>query len=140
MSSATTQFPPDSHVPLAHSAPQPETLASLPTPPRANPSGQGSCRTKTPSPSPGEAPPSTALDDLDMIRDGLSLVAQGAKPPNRGGRPIVLDDGDKGKLTILLATGLSLRQSAAFLGVACSTVSEAIAVDEQFRSDIADAR
>ncbi|HUE72641.1 MAG TPA: hypothetical protein VMP01_17275 [Pirellulaceae bacterium] len=59
---------------------------------------------------------------------------------NRGGRPTVVDDQLKGKMVILLATGLSMRQTAAFLGITHPTVSAAIAADPELAADIADAR
>ncbi len=72
-----------------------------------------------------------------MVADGLALLGS---PQNRGGRPTVVDDVLKGKMVILLATGLSLRQTAAFLGITHPTVSAAIAADPELASDIADAR
>ena len=71
------------------------------------------------------------------MADGLALLAS---KPKRGGRPTVVDEQLKGKIVILLATGLSLRQTAAFLGITHPTVSAAIAGDPELAADLADAR
>lgn len=101
-----------------------------------SPSPRGSCFPKPPlhgssDPSPGDE------ESPDLIADGMALLA---RERNRGGRPTVVDDQLKGKMVILLATGLSLRQTAAFLGITHPTVSAAIAGDKELAADIASAR
>jgi hypothetical protein len=70
---------------------------------------------------------------------GISLLVTDVSR-NRGGRPKVIDEVVKAQLVALLGTGLSIRHAAALLRIGQSTVSEAIAADEQFKQEIADAR
>lgn len=91
---------------------------------------------ETPPGKPVPEPPGED-DPLPLVADGLALLRA---RPNQGGRPSVVDDQLKGKMVILLATGLSLRQTAAFLGITHPTVSAAIAADPELASDIASAR
>lgn len=107
------------------------------TPAVASPLQRGGYLPKTPRcVSSGQS----ASDDeqLDVVAEGLALLS--AENTNRGGRPTVIDEHMKGKIVILLATGLSLRQTAAFLGITHPTISAAIAADPELAAEIADAR
>ncbi len=114
------------------------TSAATPSPTAQchTPSARGSCFPKTPSCQP-TSPQPCADDPLNLVADGMALLYS---ERNRGGRPRVVDEQLKGKMVILLATGLSLRQTAAFLGISHPTVSAAIAADPGLAADIADAR
>lgn len=110
---------------------------AVPPPPTAQcdaPSPRGSCFPKPPPCVPNNR---SSTDDLNLIADGVALLRA---ERNCGGRPTVVDEHIKGKMVILLATGLSLRQTAAFLGITHPTVSAAIAADPELAADIADAR
>lgn len=128
--------PAASSPPSATTGRAPEAAPHSPSAACVAPSSRGSCFPKPPACEPASAPVN-GEDELEEVADGLALLAS---QRNRGGRPSVVDDQLKGKIVILLATGLSLRQTAAFLGITHPTVSSAIAADPALAADIADAR
>lgn len=137
--SASTNIPlPDSVVsssPPATGCPQ-AAASHSPSAACVAPSRRGSCFPKPPVGQP-ETAGVDAEQRIQEVADGLALLAS---QPKRGGRPTVVDEQLKGKIVILLATGLSLRQTAAFLGITHPTVSAAIAGDQALAADLADAR
>ncbi len=64
-------------------------------------------------------------------------------PPQEGGRrghPTIFDDKLKGQVVGLVASGVSQRAAAQYVGVDHSTISKAIARDEDFARDMTKAR
>jgi hypothetical protein len=74
------------------------------------------------------------------VRAALRLVNSSPRETNPGGRPRVVDELAKGKIVALVAAGFSLRQVAGFLGISHSTVSAAIAADQELQQEIQCAR
>ena len=58
----------------------------------------------------------------------------------RRGRPAAFDEHNKGKLVALLSLGMSLRQAAAVLGVAHSTIASTLKADPALAEEITAAR
>jgi hypothetical protein len=78
-------------------------------------------------------------EERALIAEGIALLVSGARS-KRGGRPSVIDEPMKARIATLMGAGLSLRQAAAFLGIAHSTISRAVTADEQLKHDVEVAR
>ncbi len=81
-----------------------------------------------------------AGEERALIAEGFALLVGGARSRHRGGRPKVIDAEMKGRIATLMGTGLSLRQAAACLGIAHTTISRAVADDPELKHDVDVAR
>ncbi len=68
------------------------------------------------------------------------MLVRGARAQRRGGRPTIIDAELKAKITALMSAGLSMRQSAAFLGITHPTIAKAVMNDPELREEVAQAR
>jgi hypothetical protein len=73
--------------------------------------------------------------DADPLDELLSRASS-----KRRGRPAAFDEHNKGKLVALLSLGMSLRQAAAVLGVAHSTIASTLKADRALAEEITAAR
>lgn len=74
------------------------------------------------------------------VRHGLALLDDAPPAGKRGGRPKVIDELMKTRITTLMATGFSLRQTAGLLRVSRSAITKAVAADPELQEEIEDAR
>lgn len=137
MSTATTSTAAAAELPVAAGNTGASSSDCMPIPAGGRPSQRGGCLPK-PHRCASSGQASSGDEQLGLVAEGLALLT--AENKNRGGRPTVIDEHMKGKIVILLATGLSLRQTAAFLGITHPTISTTIAADAELAADIADAR
>jgi len=86
----------------------------------------------SPSPQSGE--------ERALIAEGFALLVSEVRRTNRGGRPTVIDEPMKARISTLMGAGLSLRQAAACLGINHATISRALVADEQLKHDVEVAR
>jgi hypothetical protein len=87
-----------------------------------------------------DSPGAEAGEERALIAEGFALLVSQARSRNRGGRPKVVDAEMKGRIATLMGTGLSLRQTAAFLGIAHTTISRALADDPELKQEVDFAR
>lgn len=75
-------------------------------------------------------------EERALIAEGFALLVSGARNRHRGGRPKVIDAEMKVRIATLMGTGLSLRQAAACLGIAHTTIARAVDDDPEFKHDV----
>src|SRR5688500_13002771 len=71
-----------------------------------------------------DSPGAETGEERALIAEGVALLVREARKSNRG-RPTVIDEPMKARIATLMGAGLSLRQSAACLGINHATISRA---------------
>ena len=93
----------------------------------------GRTGTREPSPAPESG------EERALIAEGFALLVSEVRKSNRG-RPTVVDEPMKARISTLMGSGLSLRQAAACLGIDHTTISRAVAADPELKREIDSAR